>query len=264
MPTITPAEIAILVAAVLLLYAAPFLLTMLEDSRRRKAERWAGPATASVPFSPVADTAPVADESLVDAVTNQASEAAAGEGPAAVEVPPAPENPVTGTAASVTAVSHALEAPAFEVAPAAADETVSLPAAVTYTGYNPPTATPFHGNDGERFRLEDLHRARLADWPPETVRSNPARHQLWTEAERLAAAHDAVISSSVLDAPCAVRSACLGGIERGPSRTCLHFLLFPDLWPASPEQAVARAVFEIDSASGEIRHSVDVLPPSQP
>jgi len=145
------------------------------------------------------------------------------------------------------------------VAVPSTDAPVVAAPSIGFTGYAPPAATAFPRRDGYRFRLEDLHRARLADWPPEQVQSDPARRQLWSEAERLATACDAVLSATNLVAPCLVRSACLSACERGAAGMALHFLLFPDLWPAGPQQAVARVVFEIDPAGHLIGHAVDAL-----
>jgi hypothetical protein len=128
-----------------------------------------------------------------------------------------------------------------------------------HSGYEPPAVTAFQENNGHQFRLEDLHWVRLADWPPADVRDDPARRQLWAEAERLLERHRGVLLSSALVSPLPVRSACLGAIEQAGATSYLHFLLFPDLWPASPDQAVARVVFEVDGANGEIRGRVEIL-----
>jgi len=284
MPTITAAEIAIVVTAVLLLYVAPFLLTVIEGARRRRQQLWApspfeqaeapidevrvsgthqlesgtGSALPSVPTQEPVEAWVGVRQPAAGPVATPADDAPAEPTPPAsnVSAPPAVHVSV-GREPSQTPAAHA-----DEVAPPAAVEVAPPTPPVRYAGYEPPVATPFHASKGYRFRLEDLHRARLADWPPDSVHSDPAHQQLWTEAERLAAAHDAVISAADLVAPCPIRSVCLGGCERGPSHTSLHYLLFPDLWPASPEQAVARVVFAIDSASGAIAHSVDALQPS--
>lgn len=277
MPTITAAEIAIVAAAVLLIYAAPVFLALLERFRRRAPRQWAGspiePVAAAVDAFATIGTTPVAaapDARPPGAVQIEDAELSAGT----------PE-PMAGSAATPLQ-NHLSESCATAAKPApppvgsvaaaavesagAADETVAVVAphsdAGRYAGYEPPAVSPFNGSDGHRFRIADLHRARLTDWPPDSVHGDPARHRLWGEATRLAVAHDAAISATDLVAPCPVRSTCLGACERRPAGLTLHFLLFSELWPVAPEQAAARAVFEIDAGTAAIRHSLDILQPS--
>ncbi len=39
----------------------------------------------------------------------------------------------------------------------------------------------------------------------------------------------------------------------------LHFLLFADMWPVAANQACAEAIFELDSASGQVRGGIRSL-----
>jgi hypothetical protein len=308
MPTITTAEIAIVIAAILLLYVAPFLLTQLEASRRRREQPWASPATALESSAAPSSGPSVVNEAQGSLLTAAAIEPATECEAAATEVAfgddflpitkgdqdgfegceagarehfpldlPFPKGEdtgilatnelttiVEGDASGTTEARPAPAVPVQHVAPpptAVAEPAPAAPAspATRFAGYEPPVATAFSGPDGYRFRLEYLHRARLADWPPAQVQSDPAGRQLWNEAEQLATACDAVLSATDLVAPCPVRSASLGACERRRAGTALHFLLFPDLWPAAPEQAVARVVFEIDPAGHLIGHAVDAL-----
>jgi len=252
-PTITPAEIAAVAGAVLIVYVAPFVGTTVENYRRRKLERQY--ALRPEPFPP--DETP--SYNAPDALPHGSPE---------ITPPTEPETYTAFTEQAVTAMPATAMAP--ETAPTPVHDEVSQPRieanaapaepiADRYSGYEPAGVTSYRGENGYKFRLEDLHRARLAEWPPATIRDDPARSQLWTEAERLSEQHRGALLSSVLSSPFPVRSACLGGIEQVGAVSFLHFLLFPDLWPVSPDQAVARAVFEIGSAGHEIRGRVDVL-----
>jgi len=254
-PTIAPAEIAAVAGAVLIAYVAPFVGTTVENYRRRKLERQY--ALRPEPFPP--DETPSYDAPYAPPLN-------------APEVTPATESQSQSqtafTGQAVTAMPAAAVAP--EPAPTPFQDDVSKPpteastapaepVADRYSGYEPVGVTSYRGENGHKFRLEDLHRARLAEWPPATIRDDPDRHQLWAEAELLLEQHRSALVSSVLSSPFPVRSACLGGIERVGAVSFLHFLLFPDLWPVSPDQAVARAVFAIGSAGHEIHGRVDVL-----
>ena len=283
MPTITTAEIAIVAAAVLLLYVAPFVLTLLDGSRRRQAQEWTqrpfeeakapadecglagashaqsgtGPSLTNMLQQPAAEPSTGSPQPVASSTPAMLAVAATEPSITAPHVSSLSEGAVPEAAVE----SVALRTSAREVMPPLMEPTAPSADALRFAGYEPPAATPFHGSDGYRFRVEDLHRVRLADWPPESVLSDPARRQLWSEAVRLAAAHDATISKTDLVAPNPVRSACLGACERRATGMTLHFLLFPDLWPVAPEQALARVLFEIDSGNGAIRHSVDTLHP---
>lgn len=254
MPTITSVEIAAVGAAVFLLYVAPFLLATIEHYRRRKAERLnaARSLAETTPFTAAAQ--PEIEEPTA-AVSPQPGEEAGRQAPG-TEAPPPATHDETTTAAPGEPTGEPWQSPPETTGPTGG-ETLALPAS-TDGGTDPVVAKRFDGNAGHRFRLEDLHQARLEDWPPATIRDNAAHSQIWSEAQRVAEAHPAVFSS-VLVSPCQVRSVCLGGAEKNGSRFRLRFLLFPGLWPASPDQAVSQAVVEVDSATGEVRHWIEPL-----
>ncbi len=110
------------------------------------------------------------------------------------------------------------------------------------------------------FRLQDLRRVRLRDWPPQPVRSDPERHHAWLEAERLLEDHQSAINATIISSPYSAQSVCLGAAEDEGSRFRLRFLLFPVLWPAQEDQALAEVIIEIDRSTGEISSRVQARP----
>ncbi|MFI5394501.1 MAG: hypothetical protein ACHQ9S_03115 [Candidatus Binatia bacterium] len=250
MPTITSVEIAAVGTAVFALYVAPFLLAQIAHYRRRKAER------LNAAFSP-AESMPSAPPYLQEptaAFTMRPIEEPGAQVPTA-EAPLLDTHKITA-AAPVEPTCEPWRTAPEEVQPDGGG-TLDLP---TATGCSTESAGAkrFEGDTGHRFRLEDLHRARLEDWPPATIRDDAARRQIWSEAQRVAETHPAVLSSMLIS-PCQVRSVCLGGAEKDGSIFRLCFLLFSGLWPVSPDQAVSQAVFEVDSATGEARHWIELL-----
>lgn len=254
MPTITSVEIAAVGAAVFLLYVAPFLLAMIEHYRRRRAQRLSAAFSLSESLPSTAVAQPDMEEPTA-AVTAQPTEEAGRQAPATEAPPPETHHEATATAPGEPTGEPWLSAP--ETTGPTGGETLALPAS-TDGSTEPVAAKRFDGNAGHRFRLEDLHRARLEGWPPATIRDDAAQRQIWSEAQQVAETHPAVFSS-ILVSPCQVRSVCLGAAEKNGARFHLCFFLFPGLWPVSPDQAVSQAVFEVDSVTGEVRHWLELL-----
>jgi len=109
------------------------------------------------------------------------------------------------------------------------------------------------------FRLQDLHEARLPEWPPAAIRDDPERDRLWHEGERVGHQHRDAVLSAMVRSPYPARARCLGAVEADGSKLRLRFLLFPVVWPVSQNQAVAQAVFEIDPGQDVIRGWIDAL-----
>lgn len=248
MPSITPAEIVVVSTAVLILYVVPFLLASIDKRQRRRLPVWSTTVTVTEPPDQVATATPT-----VDIPSASAGEAAQCRDAEAAS----PEEPAS-TAHEDGASTPVMEAPEL-AAPIAANECASNASEPTANATPPgngtgsPAFEPFAGDAGYQFRLEDLHRVRFPDW------ADAARGHLWRDAERVADAHRADVFGSVLLSPYPIRSACRGGVEQEHSTLRLCYLLFPSLWPASRDQAVAQARFEIDMESGTVRHRLDAL-----
>ena len=248
MPSITPAEIVVVSTAVLILYVVPFLLASIDKRQRHRLPVWSATVTVTEPPDQVATATPTVDvPSARAAETAQCRDAEAAS----------PEEPAS-TAREDGARAPVVEAPEL-AAPIAATEcapdTSEPTADATPAGNGPesPAFEPFAGDAGYQFRLEDLRRVRFPDWP------DAAGGHLWRDAERVADAHRADVFGSVLLSPYPIRSACRGGVEQEHSTLRLSYLLFPSLWPASRDQAVAQARFEIDMESGTVRHCLEAL-----
>ena len=257
MPTIAPMEIAVIGAALLLLYVVPFLLTTIEDYRARRAHRWSGAVMQAEP----AGSAPILVESGFELPVTEAT------------APPVEEPEVSDIAAErhlshgggASAPEAAVTEPGTEVEQPSPEEASlvdeAAPPAVPAGAERDATTAPqaFEKHADYRFRLEDLHWVRLPNWPPPAVQSDSARSQLWSEAEGTAETHRAAILESTLLSPYPVRSTCFGGAERDQETIRLRFLLFPALWPTSPDQAAAQVVFEVQPATGKVQHRLEAL-----
>jgi len=114
-----------------------------------------------------------------------------------------------------------------------------------------------------RFRLQDLRRTQLPDWPPAVVRHDAERQRMWQEAERIADQYRGKINEATILSPYPARAFCLGAAEVDGPVVRLRYLLFPSVWPVSENQAVAEAVFEIDRGRAEVRGWVDALHTSE-
>jgi hypothetical protein len=251
MPSITPAEIAVVGIAALVLYVVPFVLARIGERRRRRLPVWSRTvAVTEAPDQPAAAT-PTLDLPSVPATA--AAQRCDPHG-ASPEEPASPAYEDGSTAAMT-------ETPEL-AAPAAAGQCTSnipqlLTASATATPFGDdtggPAFEPFAGDAGYQFRLEDLHRVRFPEW------ADAARSHLWRDAERVAEMHGTAISASMLLSPYPIRSACRSGVELEHSTLRLRYLLFPALWPTSRDQAVAQATFEVDLQTGALHPRVDAL-----
>ena len=238
MPNISPMEVVVVGAAVLLYSAAPALLSWNERRRRRR-------------MSAELARAALGSDAAILGAAGAVDSPAESSGPEIGSAEPLPEDtvgqmldePADTMAASPTPLSStdtletspATEAPRYEL-----------------RGEEAPSPEPEH----YRIQLQDLRRVRLRDWPSAMVRNDPERNRAWQEGQRAAEEYQSLIGSTVLSSPCAAQSACLGFAEEHGSTLQLRFLLFPILWPVSDEQAVAEAVFEVDRVSGELHSQV--------
>jgi len=253
LPNIAPAEIVVVGAALVLLCFVPAVLAW---SDRRRAHRLQQQALAAAAATWAGAPMATAEAGLDQPVAGDAAETAGTTEPfpepsgfptpaAAVDIPVAEEPSFTELAA-VTA------ARVSEPAPAMAEPAPEPEAAA---GLTPPAPAP----EPRRYQcqLQDLRQVRLRDWPPASVREDPERFRLWHQAEALAHEHRSAINTAPLASPVAVQSCCMGAADTDGLKHRLRFLLFPVLWPVAEDQAVAEAVFEIDTAGGEIRSWVE-------
>ncbi len=243
-PNITPAEVAVVCTAALLLCIVPNLMVW-SDARRQRRRRRAELAQATMPRSASEESTSVSPATM-DAPASSEPEATQGE---ALQAPPVSSAPTLESAAAVVAapaMAPGIELGAGNPEPMAA----STPAAVT-----PPE--PGEEEAIHDFRLDELRRVKLPNWPPQEVRDNPERKRVWDEAVRVA--EQPLITSMRLRSPRLAESACLCAADSEGSVLRLRFLLFPELWPVAAEQATAAVVFEIDSGSGDVRSSVRSL-----
>jgi hypothetical protein len=245
LPNITHTEVAMVAAAVLLLFIAPAFLSWGDARRRRRAEQAAIAAESLRLAATLETTVPAPDTLPV--------EVAPPEEQAPVEVDaPSPPDLVTAVPTSVEPESVPQPAPVLETVPTSS---AAFPTRAELQ--------PLSGAARHRFRLDELHRAQLPDWPPAAIRDDSERSRLRQEAERSAEPYQARMNDAVIASPYPARSQCLGAADADASELRLSFLLFPVLWPVSQNQAVAQAVFRIDRSTGEIRGWVDALRPPE-
>jgi hypothetical protein len=255
LPHITPNEVALLAAALLVLFVAPALLSW-GEARRRRAERAALDAAAfRVTAAPdagvhVPDMAPLAAPPLA-APPLEAPPPELPEPSAEVASPPE-------EAVAVPAPAPVSEPVCEPIAERAAETVRSAPAPSPQVELQPLSGTPRH-----HFRLDDLHQAQLPDWPPAAIRNDPEQSRARQEAERSAELYESRVRAVIIASPYPARSHCLGAADADASALRLSFLLFPVLWPVSQNQAVAQAVFRIDRISGTIHGWVDALRPQE-
>jgi len=232
-PRISPLEVVLLAAAVLFLYVVPFVLAWSDGWRRRRVERAALAAQ-------IAESAAAAAPVFAAASEPHLGEPAAQTSEYVVPVVPA-ENAIPEPAMEELSTVEAQGSPEGR-------STVALV-----------EIHPLEGPTRHRFRLDELHRAGLPDWPPEAVRNDPGRHRTWGEAEQIVEHCWDRIRGVVIASPYPARSACLAAAETDGGCFRVRFLLFPVLWPVTADQAVAQAIFEIDPVAGPIRGWVDAL-----
>jgi hypothetical protein len=231
---ITPVEIAVAGAGVLLFFVCPVLLAWTDRRRRYRLQAaQARMASLAAPLS-------------------------------VVDVSPTEAFPITGSASAVAesmgAGSDTITAPIsaptpLSPTPAPCESVADAHAAIELR--------PFDGLWRYRFHLQELHEARLPDWPPIAVRDDPERARLWQEGERLCDQYRTRITAATICSPHPARSRCLGGVEAYGAKLRVHVLLFPILWPISQNQAVAQAIFEINPDWGAIEGWVDALQPHE-
>jgi hypothetical protein len=243
LPNVTQTEMAVLAAAVVLLFVAPAMLTWADERRRRRAER-AAIAAEALKVAPTAESPePLPDVRATEPAPADALQPvdAAGAPPGAVGALPMAE------AGSIPAPVGTGDAAVEPAAPAV------MPAEL-----HPLSGTPRH-----RFRLDDLHLAQLPDWPPAAIRNDPERSGRRQEAEQAAQPYRTRILEAFILSPYPARSYCLGSADAEASELRFAFLLFPVVWPVSQNQAVAQAVFRIERSTREIRGWVDALRPQE-
>ncbi|MFQ5665095.1 MAG: hypothetical protein ACE5I7_01560 [Candidatus Binatia bacterium] len=257
MPSITGAEVAVMSAAVVLLFVAPALLALADERRRHKAPRRGPERTGTAAAGAVLEAAnPDASDVRMSATLQPEVEAGgcAIQSPvAAAQVGPGPQ-PESKSAAPRMPPAASVPAPAE---PGATGNTGAL------VGPAPIELRPLEGPARHCFHLQDLHPAHLPNWPPAAIRDDPERSRCWREAERIWERYHTAIHSAAIWSPYPARSSCLGAAELDGAKVCLRLFLFPVLWPVSQHQAVAQAVFEIDCVQGTVRGWVDALRASE-
>jgi hypothetical protein len=240
LPNITPTEMAVLAAAVVLLFVAPAVLSWADEHRRRRLQRAALAAEALRVGSTLEATGPLPDAPASEpppAEALQHADAAYAPPPDAVAVLPTME-------------PGSMPGPVLATEAAAA---TPVPPAI------PPELQPLSGTPRHSFRLDDLHLAQLPDWPPVAIRNDPERSGRRREAEQAAGPYWTRIRETLILSPYPARSYCLGTADAEVSELRLSFLLFPVVWPVAQDQAVAQAAFRVDRITGEIRGWVDAL-----
>ncbi len=251
MANVTRPEIAVVAGAILLLFVAPALLGWVDDRRRRRAQR-AASAVDLAQAAPGAESAMVAvDESFREGLSPEEAP------PLDANLAPPPEPAPSGlsSAAPVIAPQHSPEPP---VASESESVPVSVPTAAAST-----ELLPLSGVARHRFRLDDLHRAQLSDWPPAAIRNDAELSRLRQEAEQATTAYAASLNAVIIASPYPARSQCLGAAAADAAELRLSFFLFPGVWPVSQNQAVAQAVLRIDRLTGTIHGWVDALRPQE-
>jgi len=285
-PAITPAEVALVLAAVLLLYLMPALLAWNDARRRRRVQREhlafaAAQAAAAQAAATQLQSTAVAPPEDISVMASEAATEGHWEAPVGESVPSTPAHEAEETRPVVAAVAEpagetifvppsapmpvipAASEPAPQPAPPSAPVVPAVVAGSDLSGTQPLALQPAGVAAQYSVRLEELRQARLADWPPAVIRKDPERSCAWAEGERLASQHWRVIGGATIGSPYPIRSACLGAADAIDSVYRLRYLLFPVLWPVGEGQAVAQAVFEIDPGRGEVRGWVDALQPAE-
>ena len=261
MPHIAPTEVAVVAAAVVLFYFVPAAVAWRDAARRRKLLRREAAACAGARLSEVGGDSTVVP--LVETLLSEPGAAAAdselpGELDSGANVPgSAPvvettfpvEEPVTAQALETAQIDRTAD-----LAP-----TIPEPSVACAAPEIQPLATPGR----YQFRLRDLHRTQLPDWPPAVVRHDAERNRMWQEAERVAEEYRGRIDEAMIWSPYPARATCLGAAEVDGPVVRLRYLLFPSVWPVSENQAVAQAVLEVDRARAEIHGWVDALRASE-
>lgn len=264
LPNITQTEIATIAAAVLLLFIAPAVLAWSDERQRRRAQRERAIREDGEVRAPT--TEPPSYWSNLpegEAQVPLPEDLALGGEPEVIAetpmtaMPPPPPSDAAAVAAwepDIPVAAPAEPAVSAPDAPAAATPQ-------THDATVPPALElrPLDGSLRHQFRLADLHKAQLPDWPPAVIRNDPERLALWGEVEAAVKPYEGALTTAPIFSPYPARSSCVGAAEVAGSCLRVRYLLFPVLWPVSQNQAVAQAVFEIDRTTGEIRGWVDAL-----
>lgn len=244
MPNITQTEMAVIAAAILLLFIAPALLSWGDERRRRRAQH----------ALRVQESLRLAAESAVPASDLLAAEPALYEASPPLDIGMMPPSDVLAGAPIMDEAPRPPDPSPPLGAPAETDSAVTASEPST-----PAELLPLSGVARHRFRIDDLHQAQLPDWPPAAIRDDPERSRSRSEAEQAAEPYRARVREAVIVSPYPARAHCLGAADADVSEVRLSFLLFPVVWPVSQNQAVAQAVFRIDRVTGALRGWVDAL-----
>ena len=247
LPNITQPEIATLGAATFLLLVVPTLLAWSEDRKRRRAER------QRAALDEVREEAPLLQSQL----PNTLGMPALSEPELTTAAPQPPSD-----ARAVSAWDEPAPPPPPPALLPSSDGAATAGAAQDMSaagGEGSRVLRPLEGSWRHEFRLTDLRKVTLPDWPPGVIRDDPGRMALWREAERAVEQYGGTLAPATICSPYPARSSCLGAAASDGSNLQLRFLLFPVLWPVSQNQAVAQAVFQIDRVSGDVHGWVDAL-----
>ncbi len=254
MPNITSIEVAVVCTAALLLCIMPNVLVWADVRRRRRVARLARNADMTMERRSV----DVAGAGVASPLTVQEPAVDSSDAPQAVE-----SDAVAIAAAEATAPSSAM-APLDIVADTAVETPVVEESPAATTPASSQSATPARfampvTDESARYtlRLDELRKVKLPNWPPAEVRDDPEKRHVWSEAQRVA--EQPLIASMPLKSAREAESACLSAAESEGSILRLHFLLFADMWPVAATQATAEAIFEIDSATGQVRGAIRAL-----
>jgi hypothetical protein len=294
MPNIQPLEAVIVGAGFLMFCAVPALVSWADARARRRLQRAAvvapadageaaGGATDALQASPDAGPLPVpepAPNAVASAAAEEVSVPREGSvdfladtppstelrtnpetcGPSTIEGPPEAGGSSGHTGGSSGSSEMSVRASTVPEAREGEPETVLPEVAGAAALAPPPPAGGVEGAPAFEFRLQDLRRARLLDWPPATIRENAERQRIWQEGVRLAAAHQGRIDTVPLRAPYLPQSACFGTAETAAGVWRLRYFLFKDLWPVVENQVVSEAVFEINEV-GEVQGRLEAHRP---
>jgi len=264
-PNITPVEVAVVCSAALLLCFLPSVLALGDSRRQRRRGRALLAEVAAQRQAVETGGVIVSPEAFVGTAGGWTEAPQAVEAPVAI----APEASAADMAPAHESAAPVMVAPAAVETAAASGVLHAEPVPSTPSTAVPPAPAPeepvlapahepeSHQAAAYTLRLDELRRVKLPSWPPQEVRDDPERKRVWDEAVRLA--DQPLITRMQLPSPRAAESACLSAVENNGSTLRLRFLLFADLWPVAAEQATAEAVFDVDSANGDVRAVVRSL-----
>jgi len=239
MPSILPLEWTVVAAAFVVFCVVPALIAWTDSRRARRVAAGAADLAASAALAGGAEPlAPVVSVPAPPPLGEALAE------PLEVPVSPVPAPPAEAAAAPVMA---AVTPPPAPVSPPAAAAVAAVVPVAPETE-RPVLATPYG------FRLGDLRRVRLGDWPPSGVRQDPERRQGWEEGQRRLDADQGRVEALALRAPFPPQACCYAGADIEDGRARIRFLLFPGLWPSAATEAPAAALVTLsgDDVSGTV------------